>query len=379
MPTGTKFAAIAIVVLLGAAGLYFVFNSPSKNPKQSGATATSPSASSGNATTAIPSGARTTPETLTLTPNNTISPANPTGATTPTPSSGASGLALAPRNDQPTFTPGATGAANTGKGDAPGALTPGGLSSTGTGAQRPAANPLATNGAPMNGFAPPSTAVGANPSTTAGTTTTGTSPTTTASRSGPTPAGSGAGAFTPASNAGTTSAAPSSTSGGNTGSSEQTYIVKKDDTFTSIAKQFYGSTNEWKRIAGANPLVDPRTMKIGTKLRIPAKGATAVATAETASTGSGSTTGNASGTSSGNSSRTSVASSSTGGGTSHTVASGESLSEISRKYYGSSKYWQQIYASNKSQIGTDPGNLKVGQKLNIPAKTTVVGAGNVDR
>ena len=36
MPTGTKIAAIVLVVLLGAAGLYFAFQSPSNTSKTTG-------------------------------------------------------------------------------------------------------------------------------------------------------------------------------------------------------------------------------------------------------------------------------------------------------------------------------------------------------
>jgi nucleoid-associated protein YgaU len=369
MPTGTKFAAIAIVVLLGAAGLYFAFLSPSKPPKQSGSTATNSSAFSGsgaNPATAIPSGARTTPETLTLTPNNglaggttpTTTPSTtPAFGTNPVPST-TTGAAVA-RNDQPTFAPGASGSTTGGgKGDGTaGALAPGGLSGTGSTTTRPNANPLATNSTGMNGFAPSSSsatsAATSGATTGTGTTTPGTS---VASRSGPTPAGSPA-ATVP--QLGSTAPASGSTS-------EQTYVVKKGDSLSTIAQQFYGSAKDWKRIANANPLVDPNSMKVGAKLRIPAKadgGTTAVASAET--TKPTTTAGTAGGSS--------------GGSQSHTVASGDTLSSISTKYYGSGKHWNKIYASNKSLIGTDPGNLKVGQKLTIPSRTTVVGAETVER
>ncbi|MFM7132949.1 MAG: LysM peptidoglycan-binding domain-containing protein, partial [Planctomycetota bacterium] len=130
--------------------------------------------------------------------------------------------------------------------------------------------------------------------------------------------------------------------------------MKKGDSLSSIAVQFYGSAKDWKRIANANPLVDPNVMKVGAKLRIPAKsggGTATVASAETTAP-----TAPPAGTAGSGSSQ------------SHTVASGDTLSSISQKYYGSGKHWNKIYASNKSVIGTDPGNLKVGQKLAIPSR-----------
>jgi len=50
----------------------------------------------------------------------------------------------------------------------------------------------------------------------------------------------------------------------------------------------------------------------------------------------------------------------------HEVRSGQTLSDISKIYYGSVKYWQKIYEANKEQLSKGPGTLKVGMKLVIP-------------
>jgi len=52
---------------------------------------------------------------------------------------------------------------------------------------------------------------------------------------------------------------------------------------------------------------------------------------------------------------------------SHTVVSGDTLSKIARKYYGSSGDWQQIAEANKA-ILPDPTKLKPGMVLTIPPK-----------
>jgi len=52
---------------------------------------------------------------------------------------------------------------------------------------------------------------------------------------------------------------------------------------------------------------------------------------------------------------------------SHTVVSGDTLSKISRKYYGNSGDWQKIAEANKA-ILPDPTKLKVGMVLTIPPK-----------
>ena len=53
----------------------------------------------------------------------------------------------------------------------------------------------------------------------------------------------------------------------------------------------------------------------------------------------------------------------------HTVAEGETLSHIALKYYQSAvkEKWMQIYQANQDVIGDDPGRLRVGQVLKIPA------------
>lgn len=52
----------------------------------------------------------------------------------------------------------------------------------------------------------------------------------------------------------------------------------------------------------------------------------------------------------------------------HVVGTGETLGEISAKYYGTAKNWKKIAEANK----VDPNDLKVGQKLTIPAADPVV-------
>jgi len=52
---------------------------------------------------------------------------------------------------------------------------------------------------------------------------------------------------------------------------------------------------------------------------------------------------------------------------SHTVVSGDTLSRIARKYYGSSADWQKIAEANKA-ILPDPTKLKPGMVLTIPPK-----------
>lgn len=51
----------------------------------------------------------------------------------------------------------------------------------------------------------------------------------------------------------------------------EVYVVQKGDTLGKIARRFYGSAGAWGRIAEANGIKDPRRIKVGMKLNIPAK------------------------------------------------------------------------------------------------------------
>jgi nucleoid-associated protein YgaU len=119
-----------------------------------------------------------------------------------------------------------------------------------------------------------------------------------------------------------------------------------------IAEKYLGDRNKWELIAKANPLVDPTRLKIGTKLVIPAKPAA--------------TSGNGAG--SGGAPLPSASPTLGAGEQSHTVAAGDTLISLSRKYYGKDALWELIYDANKKTIGDDPAGLKVGMKLVIPAK-----------
>ena len=385
MPTGTKIAVIVLVVLLGAAGLYYAFVPPAPTPKsdsmKSGSTGTTSTLGSGVGSSTLPGSAGALPNsTGTLGAPSTLPPAGTGAPATGLSSSGTpttDGLeALANRQRQlnglggaaPAPASGATTASNAGGATgaaspaAPGTAQPangaltgnttGGTGTStvpaGTGSVNPndATQPAAPGGAVSsrgfnNGFK--SGLNGQNPTGTSSTTSTG-----------------GTGMATPTNpDQGTTKVATGS-------SSEQTHVVKKGETMESIAKSYYGAGSKWQLIAKANPTVNPDTMRIGTKLRIPASGASAGSETTVASR-------SGSNTSPGSSATASTASSS---GASHVVAKGETLSSIARRYYGDSKYWKSILKANP-KVKAD--SLAVGTKLVIPSKTVVVGGGNVGR
>lgn len=108
------------------------------------------------------------------------------------------------------------------------------------------------------------------------------------------------------------------------------HVVVKGDYFSTIAKK-YGVTT--RAIQEANPGVDPTRLKIGQKIVIPAK--TASASATMPSNGSN------------------------GGGKTYTVKSGDTLNAIAKRHGIGVKELQSANNLRTTQI-------KVGQKLKIP-------------
>lgn len=57
-----------------------------------------------------------------------------------------------------------------------------------------------------------------------------------------------------------------------------------------------------------------------------------------------------------------------GGGQTYTVKSGDTLSKISKQYYGDSNEYMRIFYANRDKL-KDPNKIQVGQQLVIPPDT----------
>jgi nucleoid-associated protein YgaU len=120
--------------------------------------------------------------------------------------------------------------------------------------------------------------------------------------------------------------------------------VKEGDSLVSIWRDLTGQERGWEALQAANPGVDASRLKIGQTLKVPEwKSRDAAGSKPAAAPVSGAS--------------------------SYTVQSGDTLSAIATKVYGDSKLWKRLYDANKDAIGSDPGNLKVGQSLRVPPKT----------
>jgi LysM repeat protein len=118
------------------------------------------------------------------------------------------------------------------------------------------------------------------------------------------------------------------------------YTVVKGDILAKIAKSNHVSV---KAITDANPGIEPTKLKIGQKIRIPAPTAPAVPTASGAAA---------------------AETASVAGEQVYTVKSGDNLTKIAAQHGISIK---ALRAAN----GLKTDSIKVGQKLKVPAKTSV--------
>ena len=50
-----------------------------------------------------------------------------------------------------------------------------------------------------------------------------------------------------------------------------TYTIQRGDTLMAIAAHFYGNASQWSVIAQANPEVDPRRLRVGQVIKLPAR------------------------------------------------------------------------------------------------------------
>ncbi len=127
------------------------------------------------------------------------------------------------------------------------------------------------------------------------------------------------------------------------------YVVQENDSLWTIADFWFGDSSRWPEIADANPRVNPDRLRLGQRLRLPAK--TGVVALNRAATIAGD----------GPSSRDA------GVDRFYTVRSGDTLTRIAVLEYRDTDKWRVIYEANRALIGWDPDRLKVGMRLRIPA------------
>ncbi|MEM9253142.1 MAG: LysM domain-containing protein [Planctomycetota bacterium] len=118
----------------------------------------------------------------------------------------------------------------------------------------------------------------------------------------------------------------------------RTHTIAPGDTLSELSQQYLGTAGRWPEIVEANPGIDPNRLMVGDEIVIPGGGPSPAASS-------------------------SAGGAALGGGTTHTIAAGDTLSQISQRYYGTAARWQEILDANP---GVSPTRLIVGNELVIP-------------
>ncbi len=121
-------------------------------------------------------------------------------------------------------------------------------------------------------------------------------------------------------------------------SGERSYTIQKGDSYYRIAQKELGNAARWKEVEKLNN-IPAEDLRVGKVIKLPAKEASVPGLPTTTTNNTGSD------------------------GKTHVVATGETLSDISKKYYGTTTKWREIVKANP---GIDPEGLRVGQKVKLP-------------
>ncbi len=117
------------------------------------------------------------------------------------------------------------------------------------------------------------------------------------------------------------------------------HVVGSGDTLAEISQKHYGTTKRWKEILKANPGIDPEGLKVGQKVVLPDLPANTAVEKPAPASDDGAT---------------------------YTVKANDTFQVIAQSQLGDGKQWKKIQALNP---GVESSNLRIGQKLKMPAKT----------
>lgn len=124
------------------------------------------------------------------------------------------------------------------------------------------------------------------------------------------------------------------------------YTIREGDTYAKVAERRYGNADHWVAIAQANPLKDPRRIRPGDVIRLPADPLNVQGLATDGSPEP-------------------VAPRAEPQTLTYTVRSGDTLGGISESFYGTARHADLIYEANRDLL-RDVDDIRAGEQLKIP-------------
>lgn len=147
-------------------------------------------------------------------------------------------------------------------------------------------------------------------------------------------------------------------SGKDPDASPSQYQVGKGDTLRKIARARLGDEKRWVEIVAVNPGVKENSLKIGQTLKLPPKNKPAAAANPVADTPKPEVAKAAN-------AKAAAPKSKPAAPRTHTVAKGETLSAIARRYYNDALAWKKIYNANKGKMKSAT-DVREGLVLSLP-------------
>jgi len=144
-----------------------------------------------------------------------------------------------------------------------------------------------------------------------------------------------------------------------------THVVAKGETLEDIALEHLGSKTRWKELVALNPGLDPRKMQIGQVLQIAAASPPVPLAVAARTDPTPASTPPVVAKPPPAAAKPAPVAAAPAKGRKHTVAKGDTLGAIARKYLGSSARADEIYQANTDVLKTKD-DLSVGQVLRIP-------------
>lgn len=151
------------------------------------------------------------------------------------------------------------------------------------------------------------------------------------------------------------------------------HTVQEGDTLAAIARDVYGDSSRASFIIAANPVVtDPRRLRIGMKLVLPAPDTSAGDAAKGSATPLLAKAPSAAGATGSPEVSKSVTPGSDPSAVAHAprayvVRPGDSFYSIAEEQLGNAKRWNELFRLNRARVRGDPGRLQPGMTLTLPS------------
>jgi nucleoid-associated protein YgaU len=153
------------------------------------------------------------------------------------------------------------------------------------------------------------------------------------------------------------------------------HVVAAGETFTSLAVKYFGHAKYAGLITKANPTVDPRKVRIGMKVNIPAAPENVAATASPSPT-PGPTTPSATPTgtrlpSTGTPVTRIAKAAPVPPDRAYTIKAGEGWYGLSQRFLGSGERWTELYELNKERVPHNPHTVPPGTVIELPKEASM--------